>query len=107
MTKPRVWIAQMLCPKRHCIAALVDVCADKAEARRKLGDVLSPQIDQLGVNPWCGLCGAPRERWHIELRRTSWRTMEEAEAPLRESEVRQVLTSLVYGTHGPKKPGSA
>jgi hypothetical protein len=109
MPERRVWIAQMLCgPNRHCIAALVGEADDEQEAGRELGRPLWPQVEKLladSVNPWCGLCGSTRTNWRIELGRTPFRTMAEAESALAENAADQTLTSILYGTHGPKPPG--
>lgn len=109
MAERRVWIAQLLCgPNRHCIAALVGEADDEQEAGLTLGRPLWPQVEELlaaGHNPWCALCGARREGWRIELGRTPFKTMAEAEKPLRQNQADQALANALFGTHGPKPPG--
>jgi hypothetical protein len=112
MSERRVWIAQCLCPHRHCIAAVVGEADSQAEAENELIGKLKEGIDQLmapgaGGNPWCGICGAERETWHNEVGRTRWRSMADAGGPIRDNQIRQLLTSAILGSHGPQKPGRA
>jgi hypothetical protein len=111
MSERRVWIAQCLCPKRHCIAAAIGEADDEAEAQQLITEVRQG-VDRLmspdgGGNPWCGICGAARETWHEEVGRTRWRSMADAGGPIRDNQIRQLLTSAILGSHGPQKPGRA
>jgi hypothetical protein len=73
-----VYIAQCLCPRRHCILALAyesraGETGEQAEATaKKLLDI------KTWLDPWCGLCQEKRPRWHVEVKATAWQTMEEA-----------------------------
>lgn len=112
MSKRRVWLAQCLCPQRHMIAGTAGEADSEADAKDKLVGSLEEGMDRLfapdgGGNPWCGMCGAERDTWRIEVGRTPWRSMKEASGPLMDNHVRQVLTSAILGTHGPVKPGRA
>jgi hypothetical protein len=107
-----VWMAQCLCPQRHMIAGVTGEADSKADAKARLVDQLEDGLDRLlakdgGGNPWCGICGAERETWRIEVGRTRFRSMKEAEGPLADNQFRQMLTSAILGTHGPVKPGRA
>jgi hypothetical protein len=103
MAEQRVWIAQLLCgPNRHCIAMMSGEAVDETEARRKCD--VEAQVDELlrsgALNPWCGICHAERAGWRVEFGRTRFRTKEEAQQPLEESAAKQLVTSLLFGTHG-------
>lgn len=101
MTERRVWIAQCLCPARHCILAGAEVAATRDEAER---EILAPVREQVAdwlrresLNPWCGLCGAKADSWRYEIGRTRFRTMAEAMPSMRESEARQAAARAVFG----------
>jgi hypothetical protein len=89
-----IWIAQCLCPQRHCILA----CAGEVETETL--EVLQEGIENLlaaqSINPWCGLCGATKASWKYEVARSRFRTMEEALPGLREEEERQRLSAAVW-----------
>jgi hypothetical protein len=97
----RVWIAQCLCPQRHCIMASIDEAADQAEAEDKISKPLREQVAKAvadnTVNPWCGICQAPRETWHFELGRTRWTNMAEAMPEIEKNAAAQALTGAVFG----------
>ncbi len=95
----RVWIAQCLCPRRHCILAAVDqIEGGTGEAERVvvIVDTLQAQVEGLianqTLNPWCGLCKAPASDWHYEVGPTRWATMAEALPTLRQTEDSQIAT---------------
>lgn len=89
----RVYLAQMLCPLRHCLLAAYRVFATAAESEQLEG-ILRGEFDQAVksglLNPWCGLCQS--RMLHIEIGRTHFRTMAEAEGPLRDLEAAQART---------------
>lgn len=97
----RVWIAQCLCPQRHCIMAAAGEAADADAADQTVGTELREQVAALlqsgAVNPWCGLCRSPVESWHYELGRTPFRSLAEAMPALRQEEEKQRLTAAVLG----------
>jgi hypothetical protein len=107
MAERRVWIAQMLCPNRHCIAALIGEADDEAEAARvlPLQTAVDAMLAEGGINPWCGICGAERASWRAEWGRTRFRTMAEAEGPLQQNQRKQLVANALFGTHGQKPPG--
>jgi len=49
------------------------------------------------INPWCGLCHAPAERWRYEVGRTRFASMAEAEPVLRQSEREQSAVRRLFG----------
>jgi len=97
----RVWVAQCLCPQRHAILAAAGEADNHQEAEQS---ILRPLIEGVALagmagelNPWCGLCKAPKETWKCELQRTPYRTMKEAEPKLRQSEAEQAVTRDLWG----------
>jgi hypothetical protein len=97
----KVWICQCLCPQRHCIAATAAEAEDRDEAERTVEATLREELDRFpGLNPWCGLCRAPRDSWVFELAPTVWSSMAEAEPALRAAEVAQQVTAAIFGDLG-------
>jgi hypothetical protein len=84
--------------------------ADDEAATKPMETALRDGIDEAieagTLNPWCGICGAKRDSWAYEAGRTRFRTMAEAEAPLREQERRNALTNAIFGDGG-TRTGSA
>jgi hypothetical protein len=112
VSETRVWIAQCLCgPNRHAIAAVAGEARDEIDAAAYLLPRLDAGVDRLlrqqGVNPWCAICGAVRSAWCNELGRTRFRTMEEATPHLAETALGNAAASVLYGTHGPNRPGQS
>lgn len=66
-----VWIAQCLCPQRHCICAIAGEAVDVSDAQRAILAQLQEQVADLIAkrlfNPWCGLCHAPASEWKYEV----------------------------------------
>jgi hypothetical protein len=105
----RVWIAQCLCPQRHCIVAQAGEAAGFAEAQRLVRAPLRRNVAQLlrggALNGWCGICGAKRPTWRFEVARTRYTTMDEAQPELAEIEAANLLTNLLFGdTHRTTRP---
>jgi hypothetical protein len=96
----KVWISQCLCPQRHCIAAAVAEAEDRKEALRVVEASLREQLDSLGLNPWCGLCRAPRDSWVFELAPTVWSSMAEALPALRAAAAGQRVIAAIFGDLG-------
>lgn len=103
-----VWIAQCLCPDRHCIVAT----AGEAETEelacivilRVVRRAVERAVREKIINPWCSLCGADHRSWHYEVGRTAFRTMEEAVPQLREIERQQAVTNALWGDLHQTKP---
>jgi len=91
----RVWIAQCLCPQRHCIMALAfnEATTSVVLAKANLAAAVHNAIKDGELDPWCGLCRSPD--FDIEAGRTPFRTLVEAEPHLREIE-RMNLASRDY-----------
>lgn len=98
-----VHIAQILCPKRHCIIALVYPAEDYTddEAKAMIEGRFKELIDTKAINPWCGLCNSRDLR--CEAARTKFATMEEALPHVKTEEAKQkitaALTALYLKTH--------
>ena len=93
-----VYLAQCLCPQRHCLLALPMEQEDPATAeaflRVQLTTLLNLAIDHYQwLNPWCELCKAPRAQWHIEVGRTRFTTLAEALPHLKHSEADQLASA--------------
>jgi hypothetical protein len=90
---PALWLAQLLCPQRHCILALAyDIEQTKpAEIEERFIAVTAPGM----LNPWCGICGS--RNLHIEhgkLRTDDW---DEATALLKAVEGANLATRQLLG----------
>lgn len=107
-TETRVWIAQCLCPDRHCILAATGEASSEAEAIREIRTPLRRAITELlrgGVlNGECGLCGAKRTTWHYEIGRTPFTSLEEAQPAIQAMERSNLLANLLYGDLHKTKP---
>lgn len=103
----RVWIAQCLCPARHCILAAAGEADTDEEARaliKPLRGSVAMFIDSRAINPWCGLCKAPADSWTYEVGRTAWASIAEATPALAASAADQQRTAAVWGDLGQRKP---
>jgi len=85
----RVLLAQCLCPQRHCILAAAEETDDAQTLAAQLRDAVTDFLKEPGINPWCGLCGAKADTWRVEVRRSIYKTMAEAEPELRKHEAMQ------------------
>lgn len=96
-----VWIAQCLCPDRHCIVATAGEAEDEVLARSIILSALrysvGDMLRQKTINPWCALCGAEHTTWRYEVGRTSFQKMEEALPKIREIEEAQAVTNALLG----------
>ena len=94
-----IHIAQILCPKRHCIIALAYPAEDYTDEQgmAMVDAQFTDLLDRKVINPVCALCAATE--FHCEAGRTKYQTMQEAMPHLRENEARQLLTQLLWKTH--------
>ena len=95
-----VYLAQCLCPQRHCIMALADEHESDREAEKLRGALRGKVFAFLksgALRGWCALCGADRATWRYEVGATGWETTAEALEPLRQLEAEQVLTNAIWG----------
>src|SRR5262245_24072905 len=97
----RVWLAQCLCPQRHCIMAAAAEAGTEEVAREAALEPLRMAIEaalcSFKLNPWCGICEAPAQQWTFEIGRTPYHSLAEAKAPLEEEERKQRATAAVFG----------
>lgn len=83
-----IWIAQLLCPVRHCIAAFpfeegsVDVSKNKAE--------IGKLFESGQLRRRCGICGSTELKWHYG--KTVFENMGAAKMGMALIQVEQVLT---------------
>ena len=72
--------------------------AESREDARDLITLLGAQIDHAieakVMNPKCGICAAPAEDWTMELGRTRYATLEEAQPELQRQEAGQIAQIL-------------
>jgi hypothetical protein len=107
-----VWLAQCLCgPNGHSIAGAAGEFENESEAVATLIQQVRDGIDAMlnappgeRWNPWCGICGARKEGWRIEIGRSRFATIEEATPHIKESELKNIITGMLFGTHGPEPP---
>lgn len=100
MAERRVWIAQCLCPQRHCILAVTCEAETlgEAEASKALLDTtITTLIHDGTLNPWCALCRAPATDWTIDVNRTRFATQAEAEPALRKIQAEQLIANAIFG----------
>lgn len=99
-SQTRVWIAQCLCPQRHCVMAVADEATDVASAepiRVKLIKSVADLLRTKAINPWCGLCQSPFDSWRYELGRTQWGSTAEALPALKQLAAEQAVTRAIFG----------
>ncbi len=97
MPAPRVWIAQCLCPARHCImAAAFDVSEKPAAAAiDELNQQIRTLLDARAINPWCGICRSSER--HCEAAPTRFASMAEAWPELLRLQRENLAASRVLG----------
>jgi hypothetical protein len=97
----RVWIAQCLCPQRHCILAsgaeAPNESAAKKQALLPLQEAIEAMLQSGEINPWCGICYAPTEKWHYEVGCTAFATLTEAMPTIRQTQAANVATGALIG----------
>jgi hypothetical protein len=90
---PSLWLAQLLCPQRHCILGLAYDSEKQAPA--DIEAYLTTALKNAGLNPWCGICGSRELRVeHGKLKTNDW---DEATAGLRELEQQNLATRAILG----------
>jgi hypothetical protein len=90
---PALWLAQLLCPQRHCILALAyDIEEHKpADIEEKLNAAMTLKV----INPWCGICRS--RHLHVEHGKLSTDDWDEAMVMLRANEAAQLATRAILG----------
>lgn len=101
----RVYIGQVLCPKRHCMLAMAGEFEEEEQAQL-LGPMLRAKAEQ-GINsgvfrPVCGLCNAPYDSFAVEVGLTKFENMEEA-LPLLKAQAgaQRAIAELMESLHLP------
>jgi hypothetical protein len=96
-----LWIAQCLCPSRHCIVAATGEVETEAEAEREVRQPLRRDVVGMlasgAINPWCAICNANRATWRYEVRRTRFATMAEAAPELARLQAGNLAMNLLWG----------
>ena len=90
---PALWLAQLLCPQRHCLCALAYDIEETpaADIEAKLHKIGSGEL--AGLNPWCGLCGSKDLRIeHGKLFTDDW---DEALPVLKAQELENIRSRLM------------
>jgi len=93
----RVYIAQVLCPNRHCIIGVAKEYETEEEAQELLAEAHNRHQTMLRtrmINDYCGICLS--KTVVIELGLLKAKTMEEAEPVLKELERRQAATAAFF-----------
>ena len=90
-----VYIAQLLCPERHCVIALAGLATSLAEAE---ADLKLKLLEGFGAacaaglfNRECGICQS--RDLHVEVGQTKFRTIKDAQGPLEENARQQAATA--------------
>jgi len=95
MSDQYVYLAQLLCPERHCILAFAgqydSLEAAQGELQARVQEAFDVAVGRKLFNPWCGICHS--ERLHIEVGRTNFRTIEEAMPTLQASALAQIAAA--------------
>ena len=88
-----VYIAQLLCPARHCYLAGADEFENPQQAeilRLLLQERFDKMIASEGFNPWCHLCKS--RKLHIEIAKTGFQTLAEAAPHLAAAQMAQLAS---------------
>lgn len=87
----KVRMIQLLCPSRHCIVAAAYESNSGEPDLATLSD-FKGQVQKLGLNPWCGICGSRDLKY--EDMATKFATMEEAKPHIECEECKNVLSRM-------------
>jgi len=97
MSEPavRVHLVQCLCPARHCLmaSAAQEPPGSKDEALEIVKATIEAAIASKRINPWCGICKAPREQWTFEVATLPGRTLDELLPEIQRQESQQIATA--------------
>lgn len=90
---PALWLAQLLCPQRHCILATAYDREENEPAKVEAVLMKAPTTGLL--NPWCGICGSRELRVeHGKLFTDDW---DEAMVFLKAAEAANLETRAILG----------
>lgn len=98
-----IYLAQLLCPKRHCIVATALEYADgqvpDPNANRQALEKLAHDLfTRLGCNKRCGICGSTVLKW--EQGRTNFKDKFEAMRALQVGQEEQLFTRAMLDVMG-------
>jgi len=94
--KAAVYIAQVLCPDRHCILAAAMECETQEEIdqfKAEFEKQFSGLIAGKHIDPWCGICQSRHLR--AEMKKTKFATLEEANPHIEALGLAQLYTRFV------------
>lgn len=94
MPEHRIWIAQVLCPYRHCILATAfdEADDDPTDAKDDLWSSVTLGVTAGRLDRRCGICGDDMILWHVEAGPTRWTTIDEARPFLKEAQRANLAT---------------
>jgi len=91
---PKLWLAQLLCPQRHCILGLAYDLEEHTPA--DIEERFTLMLTMVGImNPWCGICRS--RTLHVEHGKLATDDWDEANAILREAEQANLATRAILG----------
>jgi len=91
-----IHLTQYLCENRHCIVAVAwDDTGEGSNTRESIEQIIKDGVKDMGVNPWCGLCGSTK--LHFETGQTKFASRAAAEGALKRCEADQAVTRALYG----------
>ena len=95
----KVYIGQLLCPKRHCFLALAGEYESPETAHRCLAFELghaTAKLKESGLLKFeCALCGA--DEFGLDIQPTRFDTLKEAKPELQRLQAEQVMTRIMRG----------
>jgi hypothetical protein len=103
----RVWVAQCLCPDRHCILAAANEAETEVEAqaiKKELRQQVVAAVQSGAFHGSCAICGADRATWKYEVGRTPWETMAEAHPHLIRIQNENLATNALFGDLHKSRP---
>ena len=79
-----VFIAQLVCPKRHAVCAFVFEATEAEIYEKNAQTAIEDHMWELfitipNVKPQCFICGADKNTWKVEIGKTRFKTVAEAE----------------------------
>jgi len=66
-------------------------------AKAPLDAAITVLIEGGRMNPWCAICHAPASDWTIDVNRSRFATMAEAEPELRRLQAEQIAVNALFG----------
>lgn len=92
----KVYLIQLLCPKRHCVIA--SAFEEGQNTPDKVIEAMKQQMKKNHINPWCGLCGSPK--LNFEVAKTKFDSLVEAGPVLFEEQMKQMITRALAEKRG-------